>query len=69
MSVDFAATIAMGAIFVDVIGSSTDYSILRGGYGFRDHYFIITTLFLFYSQVLCVQKSIYKHSPIINEGW
>jgi len=43
-SVDFAATIAMGSIFADVIGS-TDYSILKGGIAL----FIIILLQTLYS--------------------
>lgn len=58
-SVDFAATIAMGSIFADVIGS-TDYSLLKGGVAL----FLIILLQTLYS--LFIRKSSFFKKAFTN---
>jgi uncharacterized membrane protein YcaP (DUF421 family) len=62
-SIDFAATIAMGSIFADVIGS-TDYSILKGSVALFV-IIILQTLYSFFIRKSDVFKKVFTNTPIL----
>lgn len=62
-SVDFAATIAMGSIFADVIGS-TDYSILKGGVALLI-IIILQTLYSFFIRKSDGFKKAFTNTPLL----
>ena len=62
-SVDFAATIAMGSIFADVIGS-TDYSILKGGIALFV-IILLQTLYSFFIRKSSIFKKTFTNTPLL----
>lgn len=62
-SVDFAATIAMGSIFADVIGS-TDYSILKGGIALFV-IILLQTLYSFFIRKSSAFKKALTNTPLL----
>lgn len=62
-SVDFAATIAMGSIFADVIGS-TDYSILKGGLALGI-IILLQTLYSFFIRKSKTFKKTFTNTPYL----
>jgi len=62
-SVDFAATIAMGSIFADVIGN-TDYSILKGGVALGI-IILLQTLYSFFIRKSSAFKKVFTNTPYL----
>lgn len=62
-SVDFAATIAMGSIFADVIGS-TDYSILKGAVALG-LIILLQTLYSFFIRKSSIFKNAFTNTPLL----
>tara|TARA_R100000935_G_scaffold198_1_gene567 strand:- start:24139 stop:24660 length:522 start_codon:yes stop_codon:yes gene_type:complete len=62
-SIDFAATIAMGSIFADVIGS-TDYSILKGSIALGI-IIALQTLYSFFIRKSSVFKKAFTNTPYL----
>ncbi|MAZ72747.1 MAG: DUF421 domain-containing protein [Flavobacteriaceae bacterium] len=62
-SVDFAATIAMGSIFADVIGS-TNYSIVKGGIALGV-IILLQTLYSFFIRKSSAFKKVCTNTPYL----